>query len=100
MIHVYTQPDCIPCKQAIQMLEESGVDYRIYDISKSNTARRFVIEKLGASSTPVIYRPVSERGGDIVIGFLAPAQAKLREIIKAESPNKGTVDGVEGFWLD
>lgn len=64
-VFVYTQPDCRPCKRVIHLLEEGGVDIRVIDISKDSLMRDYVVQHLGAKSTPV----VEAQGYPVVRGY-------------------------------
>lgn len=51
---VYTQPACLPCKRVIRKLEEAGVGFQVVDISEDQDAWAYLVNVLGAKSTPVI----------------------------------------------
>lgn len=93
MIHVYTQPGCTPCKQAIRAIDDAGLNYYVWDITKHTDAKEFVTA-LGAQSTPVI---INDDISTVIIGFTAASQAKLNELIKAEEDNAIHTGG--GMWL-
>ncbi|GAB4584443.1 glutaredoxin family protein [Nocardia sp. IFM 10818] len=80
MIYIYSQPGCQPCKMVIKMIEESGVNFTVLDISTDHLAREYVVETLGARSTPVI-----EYGKEHVSGFTPETKPKVQAFIDAES---------------
>jgi len=79
-IYIYSQPDCQPCKLAIKQFEDAGLDFRVIDISKDSLMRDYVIQHLGAQSTPVI----EAEGFPVVRGFKPDA---IREIIDHYTPH-------------
>lgn len=88
MITVYTQPSCMPCKMAIKMIDESGVDYQVKDISQDEKAYEWV-KGMGLKTTPIIYRPSEP----YIEGFRPD---EIREMIDRESAP--TTYG-EGTWI-
>lgn len=53
-ITVYTQPGCKPCHQAMQKLDDAGLDYDTVDITKNGDAYTYITQVLKAKSIPVI----------------------------------------------
>ena len=51
-ITLYTQPDCPPCEYSKLFLRENGFNFEIKDIQKDPTAKRELIKKYQAFSTP------------------------------------------------
>lgn len=92
MIIVYSQPDCQPCKMAIKMLDDAGVDYIVNDISQCIMCKEYVTEDLGAKSTPVIHR-MGEATDVNIIGFKPD---EIKAMIERESAP--TVYG-DGTWM-
>lgn len=96
MITLYTQPGCQPCKQAKQMLLdgdlEEGIDFVVLDIAASEAARDFVVNELGAKSTPVI----TSWSHPPVLGFSAQGKKQLAEIIEIHKAPRTYGDGT---WL-
>ena len=54
IVYVYTQPDCRPCKRVIEKLANGGVNHRVIDISRDSLMHDYVVQHLGARSTPVV----------------------------------------------
>lgn len=53
MIHVYTQPNCPPCRATKLALDKAGLEYVTVDITEDPSARDFV-KNIGYNSTPVV----------------------------------------------
>ncbi|WP_409253528.1 glutaredoxin family protein [Bacillus sp. SCS-153A] len=53
-ITVYTQPDCPPCSFVKELLSNNTIPYTEKDIRKDHHARKELIEKYKAMSTPVV----------------------------------------------
>ncbi|WP_421384333.1 glutaredoxin family protein [Bacillus salacetis] len=53
-ITVYTQPDCPPCSFVKELLTHHAVTFTEKDIKKDPQARKELIEKYKAMSTPVV----------------------------------------------
>jgi len=73
VITVYTQPGCAPCKRVIEVLRGNlteGDEFKVVDITEDREAREYVVEGLGAKSTPVIESDYD--GGNPIIGFGTP----------------------------
>lgn len=99
MIYVYTQPGCAPCTWAIQRLEESSVDFLVFDITEDEDALGFITTYAQAKSTPVFARYVTRYGFIQTIKGYGPEQVeKLEKWIEESNPN---IDEIEdGIWLD
>lgn len=64
-VKVYTTPTCTYCRQAKAFLEEKGVDFDVYDVSKDKEALKEMKEiSKGARSVPVI-----AVGDEVLVGF-------------------------------
>lgn len=53
-ITVYTQPDCPPCSFVKELLTNNTIAFTEKDIRKDLKARKELIEKYKAMSTPVV----------------------------------------------
>lgn len=73
-VYVYTQPGCQPCKLVLSRLSAAGVKHRAIDISKDSLMHDYVVQQLGAKSTPVI----EAQGFKPIFGFKPDA---INEII-------------------
>ncbi|NQE88090.1 glutaredoxin family protein [Nocardia terpenica] len=74
---------------AIRMIEGSGVDYEVIDITEDGDAYSYVKNGLGANSTPVI-----EWGEEVVYGFTPETKPHVRKLIELESAPTVHGDGV------
>lgn len=54
MITVYSRPQCLPCKRVIDKLAAAGLEFEVVDVSKDAKAYDYVVNQLGAKSTPVV----------------------------------------------
>jgi glutaredoxin-like protein NrdH len=52
-VHVYSRPNCMPCKRTKQLLDKAGVGYVEYDVDASPEAAE-TVRALGYSSVPVV----------------------------------------------
>ncbi|MRX73786.1 NrdH-redoxin [Bacillus lacus] len=53
-VHVYTQPECPPCKIVKQFLDHHNVQYTEYDINKNQEARKKLTSVYRSYSTPTV----------------------------------------------
>jgi glutaredoxin-like protein NrdH len=53
-VTVYSTPDCAQCRLTYLALERAGVDYTVVDLSRDAAARRYVTERLGHTTAPVV----------------------------------------------
>lgn len=52
-VTVYSKPSCVQCTATYRKLDESGVKYRVVDISEDEVAYRYVVS-LGYKQAPVV----------------------------------------------
>lgn len=66
MMHVtiYTTPTCQYCGVAKQFLQERGIGFTEYDISKDQKKMTEIVGRTGRASVPVI-----EIDGELIVGF-------------------------------
>jgi glutaredoxin len=53
-ITVYTQPDCPPCVYVKELLTHHNIQFKEKDIRKDGKARKELVEKYQAMSTPAV----------------------------------------------
>lgn len=82
MITVYGRPDCPYCDKAIELLEETGLDYTYIDIKEHLSALELMRTR-GHASVPQVYNE------DIHIGGYTDMEAWISRIY----PQKVTVMG-------
>lgn len=75
-VTVYTQPACLPCKRVIGKLKEAGIIFDVIDISEDQDAWGYLVNVLGAKSTPVI----EADGFEPILGYQPD---KLKDLITA-----------------
>lgn len=75
LVTVYTQPNCLPCKRVIAKLRNAHIEVDVVDVSKDESARRYLTDVLNVSSTPV----VETFGYETIVGY---EPSKLRELIE------------------
>lgn len=63
-IKIYTTPTCGYCHQAKQFLDERGVRYTEYDVSRDRKAAEEMVSKTGQMGVPVIVVD-----GEVIVGF-------------------------------
>lgn len=63
-ITVYTAPTCPYCHKLKNFLESNKIQFKEIDVSKSHEAVEQLVEKSGQIGVPV-----TEIGGEIIIGF-------------------------------
>lgn len=72
-IKIYTTSTCGYCHQAKQFLNERGVKYIEYDVSRDQTAANEMIKQTGQMGVPVIVV-----NGEVVVGF---NRARLEQLL-------------------
>ncbi len=72
-VKIYTTPTCGYCHQAKRFLDELGVDYTEYDVSRDRTAAEGMVHLTGQMGVPVI-----AVDGQVVIGF---DRARLEQLL-------------------
>lgn len=73
IVEIYSTPTCHFCHLAKDWMDEKGVKYVDYDVTKDISRAREIVEMTGQRGVPVI-----KIGNDIVIGF---NQVKLEELL-------------------
>lgn len=73
-VKIYTSDTCIQCIKAKEFLDDNGIEYREYNISKSTEARK---ELIGMGYMSI---PVTIIGTDHVLGFDVIRMKKLLNI--------------------
>ena len=71
-IRIYTTPTCGYCHQARQFLDERGVRYTEYDVSRDRRAAEEMVSRTGQMGVPVIMVD-----GEIIVGFDRPRLEQL-----------------------
>lgn len=66
-IKIYSTPTCGYCHQAKAFLDERGVRYTDYDVSRDQMAAQEMVKLTGQMGVPVIVV-----GGEVIIGFDRP----------------------------
>ena len=61
---LYTQPSCPPCEFAKKYLQHHSIPFEEKNIARDGRARKELINKYNAFSTPVLVI-----GEDVIIGF-------------------------------
>lgn len=75
MLTVYSTPTCAYCYALKEYLRHNKVKFTEKDITKDQTAQKWVIDHTGQLSVPV-----SDISGNVVIGFNRPTiEAILKE---------------------
>jgi glutaredoxin 3 len=82
-IKIYTTPTCGYCHQAKNFLDQLGVRYTEYDVSRDRAAAQEMVNLTGQMGVPVIVID-----GQVVIGF---DRNRLRELLSAGSSGNKTV---------
>jgi glutaredoxin 3 len=72
-VKIYTTPTCGYCHQAKKFLDEHGVNYTEYDVSRDRTAAEEMVRITGQMGVPVIII-----NGQAVIGF---DRARLQQLL-------------------
>ncbi|MGW6624251.1 glutaredoxin family protein [Nocardia sp. NPDC055002] len=83
MITVYTQPGCQPCKMAIKMIRDAGVEPTVINIREDEEAFVYLVDVLEASGTPVIKSDTYDHGA-LMFGFTPDNKDRLKAFIDAE----------------
>lgn len=52
-MHVYSKPDCQPCRATYRALDAAGVEYTSADVSQDSAALE-AVQSLGYQSVPVV----------------------------------------------
>ena len=71
-VKIYTTPTCGYCHQAKQYLNEKGVNFVEYDVSRDSTAANEMVKLSGQMGVPVIVVD-----GSIIVGFNRPRLEQL-----------------------
>lgn len=71
-IKIYTTPTCGYCHQAKRFLDERGVRYTEYDVSRDRQAAEEMVAKTGQMGVPVI-----TVDGEVIVGFDRPRLEQL-----------------------
>ncbi len=71
-IKIYTTPTCGYCHQAKRFLQERGVRFSEYDVSRDRQAAQEMVNKTGQMGVPVI-----EVDGEMIVGFDRPRLEQL-----------------------
>ena len=69
---VFTTPTCSFCKTAKGYLQQKGIRFKEVDISKDDSAAKYIVQKTHQQGVPVI-----DIDGKMVIGFDKPKINKL-----------------------
>ena len=67
MITVYTTPTCAFCSAVKKYLHEKGVEYQEKDLTQDEAATKWVMDNTGQLAVPV-----TDIGGEVIIGFDKP----------------------------
>jgi glutaredoxin-like YruB-family protein len=76
-IKIYTTPTCGYCHQAKQFLNERGVNYTEYDVSRDQAAANEMVQQTGQMGVPVIVID-----GEVVLGF---NRARLEQLLAGKA---------------
>lgn len=63
-VRIFSTPSCIYCHTLKKFLGESNVEFEEIDVSRNREALQEMVQKSGQMGVPV-----SEIGGEIVVGF-------------------------------
>ncbi|MCA9342818.1 glutathione S-transferase N-terminal domain-containing protein [Candidatus Saccharibacteria bacterium] len=64
MITIYTTPTCAFCHALKEYLHDKNIKFTEKDLTKSEEAQKWVLEKTGQLATPV-----TDIDGTVIIGF-------------------------------
>lgn len=54
MLELYVKDGCPYCRKQIEQLEQEGLSYRLYNVSRDRSALKEAREKYGADIVPVL----------------------------------------------
>ncbi len=54
MLDLYIKDSCPHCRKQIEQLEQEGLSYRLYNVSRDHSALRDVKERYNADMVPVL----------------------------------------------
>lgn len=75
-VTVYSTSWCAFCHTEMQWLDKLGIPYEAKDIEADEDANKELLEKLGGNFQGV---PVTDIGGEIILGFDRPKLQKTLE---------------------
>jgi glutaredoxin-like YruB-family protein len=79
-VKIYTTPTCGYCHQAKRYLDELGVSYKEYDVSRDRAAAEEMVKFTGQMGVPVIVV-----NGEAIIGF---NQTRLQQLLAGANNGK------------
>lgn len=88
VVFVYSQPGCAPCKIVVRRLTENRIRHRVIDVSRDSLMRDYVVQHLGATSTPVI----EAEGWGVIRGYRPDEIDKLIAEFKPAEPECSLYD--------
>ncbi len=71
-VKIYTTPSCVFCKMTKEFFNANGVEFEELDVASDAQAREAMIRKSGQFGVPV-----TDIGGQLVIGFDRPRLSEL-----------------------
>ena len=83
-IKIYTTPTCGYCHQAKRYLDERGVHYTEYDVSRDRRAAEEMVSQTGQMGVPVIVVD-----GEVIVGFNRQRLEQLLAAGKGNGNGKG-----------
>ena len=69
---IITQPKCVPCQQAKEMLADRNIPFTEFDITAAPVMREFLVQSLHKPTTPQVY----------LNGYRIGGRDELREYFK------------------
>lgn len=87
-IVLYTQPDCQRCWLVKYWLRVADVPYKVVDISEDQDAKKFVVNDLRATTTPIVTHVLWDYP---IIGYHEDETKELIATVKAYMEYRSTV---------
>ncbi len=66
-VTVYTTPECPYCKMVEKLLDDKGINYEEKNVAEDDKAAKEMIKKSDQMGVPV-----TDLGGEIIVGFNKP----------------------------
>lgn len=57
LVQVFSKPNCVQCNMTYKVLDASGTEYNVTDITEDTEAYDFVTKELGYFQAPVVVAP-------------------------------------------